>query len=128
MRLEGLNEAVKKLLEASEEVRLRAVPRTALKQGRKLRNAIRQLAPVRSGNLASAVFYRRDKRAETRDNVVVTAGIRRRKAYYFAMVELGTVKQPGQFYMTRAFNREAAGILQDFTADLTAAVNKLGSK
>jgi HK97 gp10 family phage protein len=107
--------------------------RSALQKGtKKVRDIARGIAKqgANTGRLANAIVSQRDKdpagQGLTESYIIrVKNGNSRedvRGAFYWLFVEFGTVKQPAQPFLRPAFDVGKQGFLDNFTTDLTKAI------
>lgn len=107
------------------------------------RKAIRQKAPVDTGNLRAAIVMKREKNTRLTEEYVVAVrkGKRRdvaaaksgqgklgKDAYYAHMVEFGTVKMPAQPFVRPGFEETAQAATDAIAKRLKARIEKVSAK
>jgi HK97 gp10 family phage protein len=111
VRIEGLAELDKKLRGLGPKIARKALGYSVSQGARIIRNEAKARAPVRTGVLRRAIYYKRVSEASTPWSRTYIVGVRRGKkyqkrnqdAFYFPFVEFDTVRTKGRYFVTNAF-------------------------
>ncbi len=114
VRIEGLAELQAKIGEIINRTTGREVKRVYMKGALILRDRARELAPVKTGKLRSAIFAAYGK--PTSPNVLV--GVNYRIAPHAHLVEFGTVHAAPHPYMRPAVSQARTAVVQTIAAGL----------
>jgi len=130
-KLTGLDKSIKKLKGLEAKVSKKVV-RQAMRAGMKLvQQAVKNNAPVDSGDLKEGVKVRATKRSRKKMGIMVSIGGKPNYVgdlYYGAMVEWGTKYQSPQGFMRRSFDETHDQAIEIASAGIISGVEKELSK
>lgn len=129
IQIEGLKELRAKLVSLAPELRDKEL-RAATAAGAKIvRDAARDLAPVRTGLLRENIIEARRRSAGfDEDYAVAVRSHGKDKPFYWRFVEFGTVKMAAQPFLRPAFENNVQNIINAFKARLTAGLERIARR
>lgn len=136
MKIEGLSELRKALLELPQELR-KGPLRSAVSAGAKVvQDRARANAPVDSGTLRRAIYRTRSKSQSSAVQETAIVGIRfgkkyqkrKQDAWYWRFIEFGTSKLPANPFMRPAFDTTKTGQIQAIATRLAKGIARAAAK
>ena len=134
IEVEGLEELRKKMREVGPKLAKKGLRAATNAAAQTIKKEAKALAPIDSGKLAKkAIYVKRSRRGSSASRESYIVGVRvgrkesekNRDAYYWFMVEFGTMKMAAQPFLRPAFENKKHEAIEKFKSKLREKLNQL---